>query len=343
MATIKEVAKKARVSVGTVSNVLSGSVPVSHGLKTRVLAAIQALDYHPDHVARSLKTKATKTLGMVISDITNPFFPQMVRGAEDAAWKRGFLLITFNTDDRIERERQVLTVLRARRADGLLIVHAGDSADVSHIQASLNAGIEVVCVDRIPTGIDVDTVSVNNTDGARDAVAHLIEVGHRRIGILIGPPALDISRQRLRGYELALEASGIPVDPRLILRGDFREESGRQLTLEMLSKPGRPSALFAGNAMMAVGALRAIAEVGLECPDDIALATFDEIPFSNVLRPQVTGVAQPVYQMGYQAAELLIDKLEHPEKHPRPVHIVLEAELRIRESSSHPAELSARA
>lgn len=343
MATIKEVAKKARVSVGTVSNVISGSVPVSAGLKNRVLAAIKALDYHPDHVARSLKTKATKTLGMVISDITNPFFPQMVRGAEDAAWKRGFLLVTFNTDDRIERERQVLSVLRARRADGLLIVHAGDSADISHIETCIKAGIEVVCVDRIPSGIDVDTVTVNNTEGVRQGVRHLVEMGHHRIGMLIGSLELDISRQRLRGYEIALQQAGIAVDPGLVMHGDFREESGRQMTLKLLSRGNRPSAIFSGNAMMAVGALRAFNELGLHCPDDIALATFDEIPFSYVLRPQVTGVAQPVYQMGYQAAELLINKLEHPDRHTEPVHVILEAELRVRDSSSHAAQLSARA
>lgn len=341
MPTIKEVAKRARVSVGTVSNVISGSVPVSASLKNRVLAAIQALDYHPDHVARSLKTKATKTIGMIVSDITNPFFPQMVRGAEDALWKRGYLLIAFNTDDRVEREKQVVGVLRARRADGLLIVHAGDSSDIAHIETCVKAGIEVVCVDRVPAGIELDTVTINNSEAVREGVRHLIDMGHRRIGFLVGPSIMDIARLRLQGYKAALHDAGIPIDPALICQGDFREESGRKLTVELLSRSDRVTALFAANAMMAVGALRGINELLLRCPDDIALATMDEIPFSNVLRPQVTGVAQPVYQMGYQAAELLMDKLEHPERHTRPTHVVLRAELRPRESSSRPAELIA--
>ena len=229
IATIKEVAAHAKVSVGTVSNVLSGEPSVGAELRQRVEASIRALDYHPNHIARSLKSRQTQTLGMVISDITNPFFPLVVRGAEDAASKNGYFLITFNTDDRIDRERQVLSLLRSRRVDGILLVVAPNPGDASHIKAVVDEGIPVVCLDRIPnTPKSLDSVSVDNAKGAQMCVHHLIMRGHTRIAVITGSLALWNARERLAGYETALAEAGIEVDRSLIAEGDFerRQDCG---------------------------------------------------------------------------------------------------------------------
>src|ERR1035437_2793777 len=181
MSTIKEVAERANVSVGTVSNVMCGSVSVSPRLRKRVLAAIRELDFHPDQNARSLKKRQSEMVGMVISDITNPYFPLAVRGAEDAALKEDYLLITLNTDDQVERERKALSTLRSRRVDGVLLVVAPSDGDVSHIERTVAAGIPVVCLDRIPNGLSLDSVSFDSAVGARECVRHLVAMGHRDI------------------------------------------------------------------------------------------------------------------------------------------------------------------
>jgi LacI family transcriptional regulator len=334
MSTIKEVARRAKVSVGTVSNVLSGTVTVSPDLRSRVDAAVRALDYHPNHVARSLKVRNTKTLGMVISDITNPFFPQMVRGAEDGAFAHGYFLITFNTDDRVERERQVLSLLRSRRVDGLLLVVAPNHGDNSHIRGMVEAGIPIVCLDRIPAGITLDSVTVDNVKGARMCVQHLIMRKHRRIGIITGSLTLQTARDRLRGYELALSDAGISVDSGLVCEGDFREQAGYQLGKRLLLSHRRATAIFVSNAMMTLGVLQAMEEIGLTCPDDVALATFDDLPLADVFRPHLTSVAQPSYEIGFRGAGLLIQQVQAGTQSRKRTNIELEPELRIRESTS---------
>lgn len=331
MATIKEVAHRARVSVGTVSNVLSGAVPVSERLKERVLRVIQELDYHPNHVARSLKIRQTKMLGMVVSDITNAFFPLVVRGAEDAAWKHNYMLITFNSDDQPERERQVLSALRARRVDGILLVAATTDGDLSHIQGTVDAGIPIVCLDRVIDSIPVDNLSVDNIAGARKGVEHLIACGHRRIGILTGPLSVQVARDRLEGYRQALRAAGIPEDESLIRQGAFRAEVGYSASLELLHE-AHPTAVFSSNAMMSLGLMRALNELRLRCPEDVSLVTFDDPVFSQSVRPELSCVAQPAYELGFQGAETLIRRLKSPET-PR-VRLHLDTELRLRQSTA---------
>jgi LacI family transcriptional regulator len=333
MATIKEVARRARVSVGTVSNVLTGTVQVSPKLADRVRAAIRELDYHPDHVARSLKIRQTKMLGMVISDITNPFFPQVVRGAEDAALKHGYLLVTFNTDDHVEREKDVLSVLRTRRVDGILLVVAPSGGDVEHIQKTMQAGVRMVCLDRIPPGIAVDSVSVDNVKGANVCVRHLLSMGHRRIAIITGSLDLQTARDRLDGYRQALREARVPVETQWIREGDFRAESGYRLAKDLLLSRQRPTALFVSNGMMCLGVLRALDETGLRCPQDLALASFDDIPLADVFHPHLTAVAQPAYEIGNRGVDLLIQRISEPGPVRKPVHLLLEPELKIRESS----------
>lgn len=333
MATVKDVAKLARVSVGTVSNVLTGAPPVSADRRDRVLAAIRQLDYHPNAVARSLKLRRTKMLGMIISDITNPFFPQLVRGAEDAALQRGYLLITFNTDDRVEREKQVLSVLRTRRVDGVMLVIAPNSGDIAHIHSTLASGIAIVCLDRLPSGINVDSVTVDNTSGARDCVRHLLSLGHRKIAMITGSRTLQTARERLQGYKDAFRETGLPVRPEWVREGDFRSESGYRLGIEVLSGPHHPSALFVANGMMALGVLKAFEDLRVRCPRDIALATFDDLPLFETLRPHLTAVAQPAYAIGYKGVELILERIESKQKDDPPVTLRLPTELRIREST----------
>jgi LacI family transcriptional regulator len=333
MATIKEVARRAKVSVGTVSNVLSGAVPVSSRLTRRVMAAIRELDYHPNYVARSLKTRQTMMLGMVIPDITNPLFPLAVRGAEDAASERGYLLIAFNTDDHLERERQVLSVLRSRRVDGALLVLAPNPGDYSHIENTIAAGIPIVCLDRIPPRMALDSVSVENVAGAREAVRHLASMNHREIAILNGPLTLANAQDRLRGYKEALAEAGIAPRPELVRQGDFRIESGYAAGRQLLALENRPTAVFAANAMMALGLLEALDECGLRCPEDLAIVAFDDLPLAAAFRPRLTAVSQPVYDIGHRGAELLIQRLEGELEDPAPVKVRLRPELKIRESS----------
>jgi len=330
MPTIKEVALRARVSVGTVSNVMSGTVPVSEKLRLRVMKIVRDLDYHPNHVARSLKIRQTKMLGMVVSDLTNPFFPQVVRGAEDAAWQHSYMLLTFNSDDRAEREREVFTALRARRVDGILLVAASTDGDLSHIRGAVDAGIPIVCLDRALEAIPLDSVTVDNFAGAKACVQHLIDSGHERIGIITGPLTLEIARDRLRGYRKAIDAAGIHFNPGMVGEGHFRVEGGYEAALRLL-RERRPTAVFSCNAMMTLGLLRAIGECGLRCPEDVAVATFDDPVFSEALRPRLTSVAQPCYDLGFKAAEILINRLSEPGI--KRTQLVLQTELRIRESS----------
>jgi LacI family transcriptional regulator len=333
MADIKQIAERARVSIGTVSNVISGNRPVSAPLAQRVRDAIRELDYHPNHIARSLKVKQTNMLGMIIPDITNPFFPEVMRGAEDASRERKYLLVTANTDEHAERERNVISVLRSHRVDGLLIAIAPGRGAMAHIENAAEAGTPVVFLDRAPRGAKLDSVTIDNLKGAQDCVRHLIRSGHRDIAVITGSLALEIGRKRLEGYEAALKEAGMKIRRSLILEGNFREDSGYRLAKEILIRQHPPSALFVSNGMMALGALQALDEIGMQCPRDVAVATFDDLPFARAFRPRLTCVAQPAYDLGFKGATLLIDRIEG--KLPQnPIQIELATELRIRESTT---------
>lgn len=319
--------------MGTVSNVLAGLATVRPEMRKRVEQAMRELDYHPNQIARSLKTRSTKTLGTIISDITNPFYPQLVRGAEDAALAHGYLLITLNTDDNPERERQALSVLRARKVDGVLITVA-PGGDTAHLRASVEAGLPVVALDRIPEGVSVDTVAADSVQGARMCMNHLLARGHRRIGLVTANPLIPTARARLEAYRASLLEAGLEVDESLIKCGDNRIDSGYRLSKELLLEATPPTAVFAANAMMGFGALKALRELDLRCPGDVALAVYDDVPFGDILRPRLTVVAQPAYEMGRLGAELLIRRVEGKETSPEPVAIRLAPELIVRESTA---------
>jgi len=335
MSTIKEVAELAGVSIGTVSHVIGGAVRVSEPLRRKVLAAIRTLDYHPNHIARSLKTRKTLTLGMVVPDMTIPFFPQVIRSAETAAHARGYSVIAVNSDDSTARQKEVLSLLRSQRVEGILLVIASGHGSQAQIPKLIESGIPVVCLDRLPDGIEVDSVCVEDSSAAEMGVSHLIELGHRKIAILTGPLTLRNERERLRGYKLALEKAGIAVTESLVWEAKLDQEDVSAMCREHLTHSAkRPSALFCTNGVTGLGALRGMAACGLSTPEDIAFVTFDEITAEDIFRPAITSVVQPAYEIGFRAAEILIERIQAgPTQGPR-IEARLPATLKVRESST---------
>jgi len=309
MPTIVEVAKHARVSIATVSNVIRGTRRVSPMLRERVETAIRDLDYSPNEIARSLKVKQTRMLALVLPDITNPFFPEIIRGAEDTAFERGYFLVTANTDEQIGRERRIVSALRSYRVDGILLASA-PGKDSSHIRSIMKGGISIVCLDRTVSGIKTDAVLLDNVRGGRECVRHLIQGGHSSIAIITGSLALQTGLERLRGYEEALRESDIEIDRSLVFEGDFRDQSGYRLGKELLRRRPRPTAIFVCNGVMTLGVLNAFEELGVRCPEDIALATFDDLAADRSFHPHLTAVVQPGYEMGARAATILMDRVE---------------------------------
>lgn len=335
MSTIKEVAELAGVSVGTVSHVISNSVPVSEELCQRVLDAIKALDYHPNHVARSLKTNKTRTLGIVVPDMGIPFFPQVIRGAEAAANQHKYSVIAVNSDDSTARQREMLSLLRSQRVEGILLVIASGQGSYAQIPRLIEAGVPLVCLDRLPGGIEVDSVCVDDSAGADLGVSHLVSLGHRRIAILTGPLTLRNEQERLRGYRSALERAGIAVVDSLIWEANLHQEDVIRICKEHLSRPEeRPTALFATNGVTGLGALRGMMACGLTTPEDLSFVTFDELTPEDIFRPAITSVVQPAYEIGHRAAGILIKRIEAPDPAARRIEIRLPATLKVRESSS---------
>ena len=334
MPSIKKVAEVAGVSVGTVSHVITGSVPVSEALRSKVQAAIRELNYHPNHVARSLKTSKTLTLGIVVPDMTIPFFPQVIRGAEKAAGKHGYWLIAVNSDDDPERQKDLLSLLRSERVEGILLVVAAAPTPLAQITRIIEAGIPVVCVDRVPDRILVDSVAVEDLDAAQAGVEHLVAMGSRRIAIVTGPMTLKNERRRLQGYRQALERASIACGEDLIWQGNLRPDDVTAVCHERLRacRP-RPDAIFATNGPTALGVLRALRDRGLRIPDDVAFATFDELGVDDLFSPSITTVVQPAYDIGFRAAELLLERIAGTAPRDQTVTIRLPAALKIRQSS----------
>jgi len=337
MPTIKEVADLAGVAVGTVSHVINGSVRVSEPLRRKVQEAIRELDYHPNYVARSLKTSKTRTLGIIVPDMTISFFPQVIRGAESAARERGYSLIAVNSDEDGHRQRELLSLLRSQRVEGILLVIAAAPTPVTQISRMISAGMRLVCLDRIPDRVPVDSVSVEDTSAAELGVDHLIAMGHRRIAIVTGPPTLKNERQRLLGYKQALQRAGLTPDPKLIWAGNNRPEDVGAICRERLQDLGsRPEAIFATNGPTGLGVLRAFRDCGLNTPDDLAFVTFDELTVDDLFKPSITTVVQPAYEIGFRAAEILMQRIEAIGERGESVTVRLPAKLLVRASSGLP-------
>jgi LacI family transcriptional regulator, galactose operon repressor len=322
--TISDVARRAGVSPVTVSRVINRAAHVKPTTRAAVERAITELGYVPNVAARSLRSKHTGTLGLLLPDITNPFWTTIARGVEDSAQGRGYAVFLCNTDENPAKQRSYLAVVLSQRVEGVII--APYDSDARSLAPLPEQNIPAVLVDRRVEGWDTDTVATDSVSGARALVRHLIELGHRRIAVLSGPQATSTAEERVAGYCVALTEAGIPVDARLIRRGEFRAASGEHMASRALDEQPRPDAIFAVNNTLAQGALTALEKRGLRVPEDIALVCFDDFGDTSSFFPFLTIVAQPAYDIGTNAAQLLFSRLDSPVRLPAR-HIVLPARL----------------
>lgn len=330
MPTIRDVAKLAGVAPITVSRVVNDSDYVSQKTRERVEAAIEKLGYVPNMLGPSLRFKQTMTLAMVITDITNPFWTTVARGVEDIAQANGYSTILCNTDESEEKQEQYLQMLLRRRIDGILLVPASSSP--VPIRLIQRQGIPVVVLDRQIPDVDVDIVRADSETGAYKLTQHLLSLGHRRITMLAGPKSTSTAVDRVNGFCRAMNEAGLDICDVQVLWGTFTQESGYTMAGEALSKIPRPTAIFAANNFVAIGAMQAIREQGLRVPEDVALVTVDDIPLAFAVNPFLTVATQPAREMGQQATRLLLDIIKKEADH-RYQHIVLPTEMIIRTSS----------
>lgn len=332
--TQKELAKLAGVSSGTVSNVISGVTEVSERSRRKVLDAIKALNYQPNLIARSLRTNRTHTLGMVIPDITIPFFARVIRGAESAAREAGYYLSVLDSESNHTRETAILEILRSHRVEGVLLITTGGHKWSEQESTTLLSGVPIVCVDRLPTGLEVDSVCVDDTRAAEMAILHLIEKGHQNIAIVTGPLTLQNEQDRLRGYRNAMRRSGLTVNPSMVWKGSFEPEEVASLCRAGLKDAAnRPTAIFATNGVTGLTALRAMYAMGINTPADIACITFDELTTEDFFRPGITCVVQPAYDIGHRAVEVLLKRIGKGSVALEPEKVRLPARLVVREST----------
>jgi DNA-binding LacI/PurR family transcriptional regulator len=290
---------------------------------------VEALGYRPSRLAVGLRTGKSRVFGLIISDIGNPYFASVVRGIEDIAYANGYSLILCNSDEDPEKEELYINVFLESAVAGAIIACARE--DTMCGENLLDAGIPIVAMDRRITNSDVDTVVTDNFKGAYDAVVHLIEQGHRRIGFIGGPIHTTTGKERWEGYRKALSDHGCELIADLIKVGNFKQWSGQEAAQELLAQTDGPTALFTANNLMTLGALNAIHESGLKIPDEIAIVGFDDLPWAQSLDPPLTAVEQPAYELGRIAADLLINRIIDPEK---PITTVtLDTNLIVRRSS----------
>jgi LacI family transcriptional regulator, galactose operon repressor len=327
-ASIYDVAREARVSVFTVSAVVNHKTHVGKKLRERVEAAIRALNYRPNLLARSLAKQKTHTIGMIVPDIANPFFPMVVRGAEDAAQKRGYNLLLCNSDDSQEKEESALELLLSKRVDGILLTKAMCDISPWLRQMIQEMKIPIVLVMRTYPKISKDAILTDDYQGAYEAVCHLARSGRKRIGLIGGPMKVSNGKARWQGFHDALKANNLHLDPNLVIEGDYRIESGYRGGHVLLSH--RPDGVYVANYLMTVGLLKAAEEMGLRCPEDFGLVSFDDYPWLGIFHPKLTTVELPKYQLGQEAVELLLERIAG--KNGPGVQKKLLPELRVRES-----------
>ena len=326
MATIKDVAREAGVSVATVSRTLNQAERVSPEVRERVVLAAESLSYRPNAVARSLRARNTRTLGLVIPNIRNPFFTQMARTIEDAARERGYSLVFGNTDENPKKEAEYLNVLLGKQVDGLIISPA--RATSPYLENIVRDGVPVVFLDRFVQGIEVPVVRTDGRRAVDELVEYLVELGHERLAIISGPVETVPGLERRDAFLNGAEKRNVPVAEERVEVGDFRRESGAKAMRELLDLNEPPTAVFAANNLMALGALQVLKRTGVRMPDDISFASFDDVSWFELVNPPITAIAQPVWELGTAAAEMLPTLVEGEEVDS----VILEAELVVRES-----------
>jgi DNA-binding LacI/PurR family transcriptional regulator len=334
MANMQEIAKMAGVSLGTVSHVLNNTAKVREPTRKRVLEAVQAAGYQPSQLARALRRDKTNMIGMIIPDITNPFFPAVVRGAEDVAFSNGYRLILCNTDNDHFKELVHLNELRTYLPAGLIVIPSNFSDLTAQAESYRRAGTGVVCIDRLPKNWSGDSVTADNEAGAYNATRFLLQMKHTRLAAITGPLHLTNAKERLDGFKRAVRQSKLRLGPEYIQETTFDKQGGHSKALVLLRLVPRPTAIFAGNDMIALGALLAIRELGLSCPGDVSLMGFDDLDLVETTNPSLSSVSQSGYQLGSTAARILLDRL-NGDKGPAK-HLVLETSLKLRHSVAAP-------
>ncbi|MFC2084354.1 LacI family DNA-binding transcriptional regulator [Bacteroidota bacterium] len=330
MSGLRTVAKYAKVSVSTVSRVINEPEKVNPATRIKVLKAIKKLNYKPNLTAQRLRSKAKQRnlIGLLVPDIQNPFYVEVVRGVEDQAYKNGYAVLMGNFAQDEIKEKMYLDIMHSEEIDGLIVAPAHERDE--KVIELLNHGIPIICVDRGLKDVDVDVVLVDNEKGAYDAVTYLIKKGHRRIAYIGGMKNIPTTLQRKEGYQKALRENGLKLEKSLIRFGNSKHESGKQIAEELLNCEKPPTAFFTGNNLITLGALETIHNKKLNIPDDLAIIGFDDMPWAISLNPPLTAVGQPGYEIGKRAADVLLQRINDPDR--LRAKIVLNTELKIRES-----------
>jgi LacI family transcriptional regulator len=336
MSTIQDVAKRAGVAPITASRVLNNSGYASEETRARVKAAAEALGYVPNTLARGLRSKRTQTLALVMTDITNPFFTLIARGVEDTASNSGYTVIFCNTDESESEEQKYLNILVQKQVDGILLVPAcSESRSVKFLRSN---EIPFVLIDRSIPGTESDLIRCDSEQGAYNLTQHLIELGHQRVVAITGPYEVSTSQDRASGYQRAMEAAGL-TDLARVYYGSFTQDSGYELANQALALDPHPTAILGANNFISIGILKALRDVRLNVPEDMSVVGFDDLPASMIVDPFLTVAAQPAYQMGSQATELLLKRItgQLPEVSQE---IILPTEMIVRRSSGQPRKIS---
>ena len=328
--TMQDVAKAAGVSLATVSAALNGTAKVSPQRLQRVEQAVARIGYQRNSIARSLKLGRTGTIGLTVPDIRNPFFTDVVSTVQRVLNEAGYAVMLCCNDENTARQDEHIKLLLDRRVDGLIIAPAGDDAIMEQI--IVQARKPVVLIDRLCEGLEADAVVIDNREAVLEATRYLLRLGHRRIGYVSGSANTYTGRQRLAGYQQALAEADSSFDPELIREGRFRQEDGYRAVMELLSLAERPTAVFSANNLMAIGAMKAIGDRGMCCPNDISVACFDDFPWADAFSPQLTTIAQPVQAIGQHAARLLLERLRGQARGSEPRQLTLRGRLMIRSS-----------
>ncbi len=332
MVTQRDVAKKARVSSATVSAVINKNKFVSPKLKERVLNAIEELNYEVDSIARSLRSKKTHTIGVIVGNVLSNFYSILAKSIEDTAKRYGYNIILCNGDDDPIEELKYLKILKSNQVDGIILTPT--QKVVSYIKYILKTETKLVLVDRLIEGLKCDSVTVDNFKGAYNAVKHLIMNGYKKIAIINGYADRTTGRQRLDGYLKALEEAGLKANNNFIKIGTFKMDSGIKLARELLEYGDSPDAVFTANLDITMGAIKVIKKLGLRMPEDIAVVGFDDPEWTDIVEPPLTCISQPTYRLGKLATELLIGRINEKVKQISNLqNIVLKTKLRVRKSS----------
>lgn len=327
---MSDVAKKANVSPATVSRVLRQPDLVNKKTREKVLKVISELNYKPHMIASQFRTQETKTILVIVPDITRPFFSEVLRGIEHMALKHGYQVILGDTENNIEREKEYVELMYKKQADGVLLLTARmDSKSLKELSDSFPMVLACEYVDEL----DIPTVSIDNISGARKLTEHLINAGHKKIAYISGPMNVILSRDRLRGFQQAMAQYDFPVDPSYIQEGDYEIESGYNQMVKLLALEDPPTAVFVFNDEMALGTIKAVQDHGLKVPEDIAVVGFDNLKMATIFSPQMTTIDQPKYEIGQRATNMLLTLMKGGSLEKK--KIVLKDELIIRESCGY--------